>query len=186
MSGLFPLALFLLELADNARRGVAWDTLWMCHVANLMMALGTLGRRPMLVRVGVLWALAGLPLWVRELSLDPTIAPVSYLSHLGGLAFALLWLRKAEPESLRGPAWPWAWGLFLLVRLFSGYLTPPELNVNASQRMRDGFEALLGAYWQYWVVSSLAALPCLWAVDRISGMLAEQARARVCEEMRRP
>lgn len=167
MSGLFPLGLFLLELSDNARRGVVWDTLWMCHVANLMMALGALTRRPLVVRMGALWVAVGTPLWVRELGLDPSIAPVSYLSHLGGLAFALVWLRRAEPDWLRGKAWPGAWAIFLVVRLLSSWLTPAELNVNASQHMRDGFDTLLGSYWQYWLSSSLAALPCLWAVDRL-------------------
>ena len=43
------LGLFLLNLLDNCRRGVGWDSLWMCHLANLLMGL----RRPYLVSMGV-------------------------------------------------------------------------------------------------------------------------------------
>ncbi len=171
MSGAFPLALFLLELSDNARRGVIGDTLWMCHLANLLMGLGVLAPRPMWVRIGVLWMLAGTPLWLRELGLDPSIGPVSYLSHIGGVAFALFWLRQARPEELERPAWPRAWAFFLAVRLLCGALTPPALNVNASQQMRDGLETALGAFWQYWLLTSLAAIPCLWLVDRLSPLV---------------
>ena len=165
MSGVFPLSLYLLELLDNARRGVVWDSLWICHLANLLMGIGALGGRPMLVRMGVLWMMAGTPLWVRELWVDPSIGPVSYLSHIGGLAFALLWLRRAAPEDLARPAWFQAWLFFVAVRALCRLITPDELNVNASRLMRDGFETVFTSYWPYWALSSLAAAAVLLALD---------------------
>ncbi|MGE0489226.1 MAG: hypothetical protein AB7S38_08430 [Vulcanimicrobiota bacterium] len=157
---MIPLGLFLLDFADNARRGVVWDSLWMCQLANLLMGLGVLLERPYVVRMGVLWIVAGTPLWLRELTLDPTIAPVSYLSHLGGLAFAIYWLRQGKQNG--APVWLEAWLFFVAVRLACGWLTPAALNINASHSARD----VVGlAFWQYWLVTTLVGAACLYLVD---------------------
>ena len=155
---MIPLGLFLLDFADNLRRGVPWDSLWMCQLANLLMGLGVLFERSYVVRMGVLWIVAGTPLWLRELTLDPSIAPVSYLSHLGGLAFAIYWLRRGEEAS----AWLGAWLFFVVVRLGCGWLTPAALNVNASHSARD----VAGiAFWPYWLVTTLLCAACLYLVE---------------------
>ncbi len=159
---MIPLTLFVLDLADNLRRGVGWDSLWMCHQANLLMGLGSLLKKPYWVSVGILWMVVGTPLWVRELSLDPSIGLTSYLAHLGGLAWAL-WSVRRQP---RPKAWLAAWGFFVGVREFCRQFTPVPLNVNAAHQVRD-LERVLPEYWQYWLVTTLACAGCLWTVDHL-------------------
>lgn len=167
MRGLTPLALFLIDLMDNARRGVAWDSLWMCHQANLLMALGMLLGRPLVTRMGILWIVAGTPLWVRELWLDPSISAASYLSHLGGLAVAGLWWHCSSTTDLEVRAWPWAWLYFMAIRLLCARFSPVHLNVNASQQVRDGLDQSMPELWQYWLVTSLVAALCLFGLERV-------------------
>lgn len=166
MRALIPLSLFLIDALDNARRGVPWDSLWMCHLANLLMAVG----RPPLLGWGVLWIVAGTPLWLRELWLDPSISWTSALAHVGGLSYALWWLRTAE---LPRGTWKGALGFFLVVRQFCRWWTPLAANVNASQLARDGLEGFCPHFWQYWLVTSLLCGLCLAGLEQIlRGLLA--------------
>jgi hypothetical protein len=161
--GWLCLGFYALALVDNCCHGVAGDSLWMCHIANLLLGLGLLLDRPRLVGVAILWTLLGCPLWLRELFLDPTILLSSYLAHLGGLAVALWALPRYRGRSF----WLWAFALGVAVRALCGWLTPADLNVNVSHATRDGWETVFPDFWQYWIASSLAMGALLYLIERL-------------------
>ena len=135
----------------------------MCHLANLLMGIGLLQHRPTLVGMSVLWSLLGAPLWIRELFLEPC-RPSSYLAHVVGLGVSL-W---ALPGYRRSPSvWRQALALGVAVRALCWWVTPAALNVNVSHAMRDGWEQVFSAFWQYWLASTLAMGALLYVVDRV-------------------
>lgn len=158
--GWLPIAFFGAHLVETVQHGWAWDNLWACNVANLLLGIGMLARRPALVRGATLWIVAGFPFWLRELGLAPdTILPTSYLTHLGTLPIALGAFRPGKP------VWPQALLAFLVLQELCRLVAAPESNVNVAFSMRDGWDRVFSSYWQYWLFSSAAAGATLALVD---------------------
>jgi hypothetical protein len=162
--GLLPLAFFAAHLAAHARAGTPAHMLWMCHLANLALGAGLLLDAPALARVGVLWLLPGLPLWASDVVQTGELAPTSALAHLGGLAVGLAVLPAL---GVGRRAWSHALGLYILAQLACRAATPASLNVNVAHRVREGWEGLFPAYWQYWLFTTSSAAACLWALGRL-------------------
>jgi hypothetical protein len=127
LAGLAGVAFFAFYLTARLPADEAASALWACHLASLMAGLGILFRRPALVGMGVLWLLAGIPLWCVYLAIGGEFRATSALTHIGGLAVGCYGLKAmGMPRQLW---WKAIVGLLLLLGL-SRWMTPPELNVN--------------------------------------------------------
>ena len=163
MTGVVALALFAGDFWDNWRRGVPGDSLWMCHLANLMMGLGLLTGNPFLLRMGVLWNLLGMPWWLREVLVGQSLSLASYISHFGGLALALWAMRVPCP----GSPWLAAWVVFVAVQQLCRWVTPMALNVNVSHAVWEGAQSIFSSYRKYWVVTTLLAGASLFLLNSL-------------------
>ena len=125
--GVVPLAFFVLHARYHLGQGTAGHLLWVCTASNLLLAVGLFLDLPMLIRVAVMWLIAGLPLWAWDL-MEQVAWPVStFLTHLGGLAVGLVALSRVR--AARRP-WVYAFGWYLALQLAARMWTRPELNVN--------------------------------------------------------
>ena len=136
--------------------------LWMCNIGNLLLAIGLFLEEAILIRVAVIWMLPGLVVWV--LYVVPTWGMLltgrldagqffgvisSTLAHVGGASVGMVVLRRVRMDPR---AWFYAYIWYFVVQLLSRLLTPPELNVNLSHRIQDGWEQSFSAYWKFWFV----------------------------------
>jgi hypothetical protein len=151
--GTLPLAFFLAYLAVAFQRGRAADSLWLCHVANLLLAIGMFARSPRLVGIAFSWIVLGLPLWAFDAWRNGDVSLVSGMSHLGGFAVGLYALWRLR---LSWNPWLAAVLLFVALRLLCRWLTPAALDVN-----------LAHADWTYWLATTAAAGAALWAIGRM-------------------
>ena len=161
--GVLPMLFFVLYLAVAMQRGKAAEGLWMCHVANLLLAAGMLTRKPRLVGMALAWIILGIPLWALDVWRSGDVSAVSVLSHLGGLALGIY-----AAWRLRLSSNPWLAALLLFVALqqLCRWLTPEALNVNLAHAEYEGWNGAFGGYWAYWLVTTLAAAAALWAIGR--------------------
>jgi hypothetical protein len=88
----------------------------------------------------------------------------STLAHVGGLAIALIALSKFRMDRT---AWRWAFGWYLVIQLFSRFVTPPELNVNLAHAIQSGWERTFHSYWAFWLTLTILTMIGLW----LSGLL---------------
>lgn len=162
--GGLPLLFFAAYLAAAVHRGTAADSLWMCHVANVLLSVGIVARWPRLVGIALVWIVLGIPLWALDAWRSGGTTLVSLGSHLGGLAVGLYALWR-----LRLSSNPWLAALLLLVAIqqLCRWLTPKALNVNLAHAEYAGWEGAFGGYWAYWLVNAVAAAGALWGIGRL-------------------
>lgn len=160
---LAPASLFLAYLATALQNGKGADSLWICHVSNLILAVGIAGGRPRVIGLAACWIVVGIPLWTYDMALTGEVSAVSVLSHLGGLAVGVYALRRVRISYN-----PWLPALvsYLLIQQLCRWLTPVELNVNLAHRAYEGWQGLPGGYAAYWLGLSLAAAIALWTTGR--------------------
>ena len=168
MMGWIPLVFFALHFHYHWSREQPANILWMCHVSNVILAIGWMSAWPGLIRVAVLWLIPGLPLWIMESIQTGEVSFTSVLTHLGGLALGLILLYR-----VRSARWTWLYAMiwYLALQQICRMASPEALNVNIAHRMRAGWEGVFSAYWQYWLFTSLLALGGLWGVNRILQLL---------------
>lgn len=160
--GLIPLLLFLARLRDLIGTGDPGHILWMCHLSNLVLALGLFFAWPLLVRISIPWLALGLPLWIWNMTLVGISGRLtSFGTHIGGLLIGLYALSKMRSH---GKTWPYSLILYLLVQQICRVITPAELNVNIAHKMHYGGDIFFSAYWQYWVATTVMAGVFLWLV----------------------
>ena len=158
-----PLAFFGLHARYHLGQGTAGHLLWVCTASNLLLAGGLLLGRPMLIRVSVMWLIAGLPLWAWDL-LEQGGGPVStFLTHLGGLAVGLHALSRARAARR---LWVYAFGWYLALQLAARLWTRPELNVNLAHDMHGSWHDVFNSYWKFSVFMSLVMAAALWLTGR--------------------
>lgn len=162
--GTLALALFAAYAAFAAQRGRPAEALWMCHVANLLLAAGLFAAWPRLVGIAVLWIVLGIPLWVLDAWMNGEVPPVSIASHLGGLALAMYALPRLP---LSSNPWLAALAVFLALQQACRWWTPEALNVNLAHAEYTGWKGVFGGYAAYWMVTTLAAAAFLWALGRL-------------------
>ena len=174
--GLFPLVFFLLHTLYYLRHGGLSYMLWMCNIGNLVLAAGLFLGRPLLIRVAVFWLLPGLPLWIWYIVLRGEGLFTSALSHIGGLMMGAIAISKVRADRR---TWLHAFAWYLLVQQICRLVTPAALNVNIAHRIYSGWEGVFGAYWQFWLVTTLVAGTGLWIIGIILlKLLPPQATSR--------
>ena len=156
--------IFLLNFFNDYHLGETHDTLWMCHVANVLLCGGLLLRQRRLMQLAVLWIIVGTPLWLMDSMQNRLFSFTSTVSHLGGLLIGLWALRQIRTGR---PVWHLALGVFVLLQQLSRVLTPVSANVNISQAVWPGWETVFPHYGNYWLFTTASATLSLWLVERI-------------------
>lgn len=176
--GLAGLGLFAQKLAHDLPLGLGPNNLWLCHLGNLLMGAGLLAARWPLARVGALWLLPGVAVWLIDIAVTGRTTLPSVLSHLGGLALALQVSRRTPFRPTDALA---AWLGFLLVQQACRWWTPAALNVNLAHAIYPGWERFFSGYFVYALVIALGtgaalAATCLglrlWQRRRAQALLA--------------
>jgi hypothetical protein len=165
--GGLPLLLFAAYLAAAVHRGTAADSLWMCHLANVLLSVGIVARWPRLVAIALVWIILGIPLWALDAWRSGGTTLVSLGSHIGGLAVGLY---AASRLRLSSNPWIPALLLFAAIQQLCRWLTPEALNVNLAHAEYTGWKGALGGYWAYWLLTTLAAAGALWGIGRLLTM----------------
>ncbi len=149
-------------MRDLIELGEPGHILWMCHLSNLILALGFFLAWPLLVRISIPWLLFGLPLWIWDMAqMGLTGGLSSFGTHIGGLLVGLFALSKMSYDS---KSWLYALVWYLVVQQVCRMVTPVELNVNIAHKVYYGWETMFAAYWQYWLVTTLTAGVFLWLI----------------------
>jgi hypothetical protein len=162
--GLLPLGFFLANLAANFGEGHPGNSLWMCYLANLLLAAGLLLNRPEPIRPGAIWILPGIPLWLMDMISTGIVRPTGVLAHLGGAAVGIFALSRFR---VGRRAWLHAFLLFLAVQQLCRWATPPDLNVNLAHGIYAGWEQMFTGYWSYWITTSVFMALALWITGRL-------------------
>ncbi|MCI0336550.1 MAG: hypothetical protein L0226_03155 [Acidobacteria bacterium] len=166
--GWLPLIFFIARLVAYVQLDQPSQMLWMCHLANLVLAAGLFLANPLIIRTAVVLLVFGIPPWAIDMLLTGLITPVSIASHLGGMIVGLLAIAKVRAKS-----WTWLMALasFVFVQIICRFVTPPALNVNTAHRVYDIWKDTVSSYWQYWLISTLVIGVSLWAIDWVLGKL---------------
>lgn len=162
--GLLPLIFFFAQALHYWRTNELGHMLWMCNIGNLILALGLFLDKPALVRAAAIWTVPGLVVWFVYVVLPWGVFLSSILAHLGGLAVAMLALKRYRMDRA---AWRHAFGWYLAIQLVSRFITPKEFNVNLAHTVASGWERTFQSYWTFWLVLTVIAVAVLW----ISGMM---------------
>jgi hypothetical protein len=171
--GVLPALFFLAYFAFVLERGKAADSLWMCHVSNLILAAGIVASRPRVIALAVAWIILGIPLWAFDMWRTGEAIPASVLSHLGGLAVGLYALSRVR---ISYNPWLYALLVYLVVQQLCRWITPAELNVNLAHRVYEGWEGVPGGYSTYWLMLAAGAALALWGIGRLLMVLFPQTR----------
>ena len=136
-------ASFLAHAGRHVFLGSAWDVLWLCNLAPLLLAIGCWRGLPSFVAVALLWETLGTPIWLLNVVSGASWIPTSPLVHL--LCPILAFLAARELGWPGGAAYKAALAAAALV-LLTRACSPPALNVNVAFAVRAGWEAHFPRY----------------------------------------
>jgi hypothetical protein len=141
--GIFFYALFA---ADHLYAGHAANLLWACQVGALLVGLGLVFRSPTWNAIGLLWLVAGVPLWAMDLLANGGGRPTTLLTHVGGLVLGVIGVRR-----LGLPKRTWLRAAIALagLHLLCRWVTPPEENINLAFTIWPGWEAYFPSHLVY-------------------------------------
>jgi hypothetical protein len=159
MLGVFPLVFFLAQAAHYWQIRQIGHMLWMCNIGDLLLAIGLFFRKPILIRIAVIWMIPGFVIWFRFVVLEWGLFFSSLLAHVGGILVGMVALKKVGVDRR---SWLHAFVWWLLIQVFSRFLTNADLNVNLAHKIQPGFERVFSAYWQFWLTAALATALVLW------------------------
>jgi hypothetical protein len=162
--GAVPLALFALYFLNASGQERAWESLWVCHVANLFLGLGLVFSSEVLVRSAALVLVPAIPMWIYDMVASQSIDPISLATHLGGAAIAIAAVAKV---GMRAGTWRFALAVGLAAQVLARAFSPPALNVNLAHQVYPGWETLFTSYAPYWVFVTLATAAVLWCAERL-------------------
>ncbi len=162
--GIIPLFLFLARLWFFLNAGTPGHILWMCHITNLVLALGLFFGKRELVRISVLWLIIGMPLWASDMIRFGIRSISTFGTHMGGLIVGLVAIKQVGGGKR---SWLYALGFHLVLQLISRLITPPELNVNTAHHVYRGFDTLFSNYLLFWVVATVLAGVALWGIGKV-------------------
>jgi hypothetical protein len=162
--GFFPLMLFVARLIELNGRGEIANILWICHMSNLLIALGLFLGYIELVCVSTLWLLIGAPLWPIEIIRTGSMELTSIGTHYVGLIIGILLISQL---GMGKRSWLYALVWFLLLQQFTRMFTPMELNINLAHSIYPGWEQFFSAYWEYWIFITCGSAICLWLLSNI-------------------
>lgn len=173
--GILPLTFCLAQAIHYWQINQLGHMLWMCNIGNLVLALGLFFERPLLIRVAAVWMLPGLivwcayvvPTWGMLLMGNFTFTELfgvisSSLAHLGGFSVGIIVLRRVRMDR---NAWLFVFIWYFIVQLLSRLLTPPDMNVNLSHRVQEGFEKSFPSYWKFWLTLTVLVGIGSWLVS---------------------
>lgn len=156
MLGAIALGCYLIHGAVlTFSRSEPWHMLWVCHLSNVMIALGLALGSARANAIGVCWLMVGTPLWFAmmaggKLEFNPT----SGLTHVVGLTVGLVGAARIgwPPGSWWRAALAVA-GLNLICQLIVP-ADPRSLHVNLAHEIWPGsLEAYFSGYWPYLVTA---------------------------------
>jgi hypothetical protein len=174
--GAFAALAFLAHGGHHVFLGSAWDVLWLCNLAPLLLALGCLRARPSFVAVALLWETFGMPVWLINWAAGASVIPTSPLVHV--LCPIVAFLAALELGWPRGAAWRAVLGMAAVV-LLSRAFTPPSENVNVAFAVRRGWEATFPRYDVFAALSFAGGAAIFLLGDRLyARAIAALARRR--------
>lgn len=147
--GVLALVFWAIHAANHVFfRHSAYDLLWTCNVATPLLALGAFMAHARLCAIALCWLAYGTPIWLLDLATGAGMIPTSVFTHFGGLALAILAVRK-----LGFPRWSWAWAVLasLVLVVFARILTSADHNVMLAHRVHDGWEKYFSSHPAYLV-----------------------------------
>jgi hypothetical protein len=174
--GFLPLVFFLAQAIHYWRISELGNMLWMCNIGNLVLAIGLFLKRPLLVRVAVIWMVPGLLVWFVYVVLAWGIFLSSTLAHVGGFVVGVVALQRVRMDRV---SWLYALGWYFMVQLFSRLFTAAALNVNVAHAVDPGWQQTFNAYWKFWVVLLLVAIALLGGLNLIFYKLWPEREAEV-------
>lgn len=161
--GVWPLAFVGVHLALRVHAGHPEDALWLCHVADLLLAVGLLAGLPRVWAVGSLWIVWGTPLWLLDVFGGGTFRPTSLGTHLGACVVALIAARRGVfPRGTHWRAILGVWALLALTRL----LVPADGNLNLAFRVQEGWTAQFSSYPRYFAFVSAVCWVVFFATEQ--------------------
>lgn len=166
--GLLPLLFFVGIALRHYRAGRWGDTLWMCHLSNLLLAAGLFFESSFLVFMALPWLLFGIPLWLAEVIRTKKVVPFSVLTHFGGAGIALY---AAHRWGACPGTWKASWLFALTAQGVSRLITRPEWNVNVTHRIYDAWKPFFKNFLSFWLFCIGTAAFILYAMDRLFSAL---------------
>jgi hypothetical protein len=169
--GRLALLFYATHGAVHLYRGQAYNVLWACNVAALLVGLGLLWRNATLNAIGLLWSCFGISLWLLDLATGGEFIPTATLTHLGALSLGIYGIRVlGTPRFLALKTVAAFFALWVLCRL----ITPPAANVNLAFRVADGWAVYFPSYPRY-AAMLLMALAAVCTIAQL--LLARVVRA---------
>jgi hypothetical protein len=163
---LLPVGFYIAHpFAAHVLHGVPWDALWVCYLADLLLAAGVLGASARLVSVALMWLALGNVCWILHLTAGGIFYPSELLPHVGGLTVAVL---ATSELGYAAGSWLWAIGGLACCQALCHVLTPAAANVNLAHRVWTGWEWLFPSYVWYLVVLYATAGVLLFAVELLA------------------
>jgi hypothetical protein len=159
-----PLLLYVANALHDFHQGRLGDSLWICHVSSLFLAMGIYFERAVVVRVAMVCLIPGIAFWMTEMFFTHEIIPTSVLSHFTALGIGLYVLSKVR---MRGVLWPIAFLVYLTLQQMCRWITPAALNVNLSHKIYEGWSCGMHHYGEYWLLSTAAAALSFWGTEMI-------------------
>ncbi len=174
--GFLPLIFFFAQARHYWRINELGNMLWMCNIGNLMLAVGIFLKRPLLIRVAVIWMVPGLIVWFIYVVLAWGIFLSSTLAHVGGFVVGMFVLQRVRMDRV---SWLYALGWYFIVQLLSRLFTAAALNVNVAHAVDPAWQQVFNSYWKFWLVLLLIAIALLGGLNLFFYKLWPERRAQV-------
>ncbi len=171
-TGIGAIACYAAHAAYLGATGLWPHALWSCHVGCLVAGVGLLAGRARWNATGFLLLAMGLPMWLASLAAGGEFVPTSPLTHLGGLAISAWGVRCLGAP--RG-SWIGATAVLAALHLLARLVTPPEANVNLSDRGWFGFEDRLLPRPVNLVLTLVVAAALFAAVENLARRVGRRA-----------
>ena len=162
LAGRLGVVMFGLHVAWCAMYDHVADSLWVCHVAFLILSLGLWFASARMTGIGGLCLLVGAPAWVANIAAGLEVGPTSAITHLGGFALAVFGFSRLGV----------ARRIWLLTPLFLGVLqlgcrlvTPPAQNINAAFEVYEPLKPLFSSYAAYEATLLVSSLVVFLALE---------------------
>lgn len=180
--GLLPLCTALYTTYFEWRFGHIGHALWVCNLANYLLAAAMLLGWRRVLWVSTMWVVIGSPLWIWDnLTRGEFISVHAFFVHIISAALGVYAIVRSG--HVAGAVWPLAALAGLSAQGLSRLFTPAELNVNMSFAVHPQLAAYFGNYGQYFVFNLISMTLTLilvekamaWVVARYGGNKARQA-----------
>lgn len=162
--GFLPLVLFLARLSYFLDVKEPGCILWICHISNLLLALGLFMGQKEFMRISAFWHIIGVPLWIWDMMRFGMRTFTTFSSHIGGLIVGLFVLSRVGCGKR---SWLYAMIWFLIVQQVCRMVTSDYLNVNIAHCVYRGWETMFTNYWIFWAITTVGAGVVLWGVGKV-------------------